>query len=447
MDGSSGAETGFKGESETKTGVLRPRVRLSSDWKGQAAGVPETDDAYAASWTGFLAEREALNLKAQETNRYLDGFALFDLFQRKLSRTIQPKSLAADNQTIDKRTLAELFLDARFLGSFISKNKVGGSDLDNVGEAIMTHSLKDDQPQAELEIGPNFKIDVTQAKQLATWVKKDSVIDRDFDVDPQQIKDALEVAKGLEHELRNPITIIDGYLEMILDENYPMSEEDTGLFIQDIRGNLAKLKRTAETVGMVFRDGEVELINPRVTRYQDFQTSFVETCQKDLQDAGIEVEIRAPGAMDGDMAVICDRKNVESALQVNSDNIVGEKRKELPNNITQVRFTTKMVEEAGRKFLDLFIIDNGVGFPENSDFIDAETNTGMPKYGATTKAKQTGSGSGTGLPLWADRLKKTRGLLTYHNCQGKVLPAGLSKEAGDVFDHGGIVRIRFPLIT
>lgn len=96
------------------------------------------------------------------------------------------------------------------------------------------------------------------------------------------------------HEMRTPLTVIDGYVEGMIDGILPTSATELGLLSDEVR----RLRRLAEDLSMLSRtdEGRLDLVVARVDLAQ-LAGRTVDRMRPQAQDAGLTLTVEADAAL------------------------------------------------------------------------------------------------------------------------------------------------------
>jgi histidine kinase len=95
------------------------------------------------------------------------------------------------------------------------------------------------------------------------------------------------------HEMRTPLTVVDGYVEGMIDGVLPADDETLGL----VSGEMRRLRRLADDLSSLSRAEEGRLdLTLRETDLCEVVRQAAERLRPQAEDAGVELRVTVPGA-------------------------------------------------------------------------------------------------------------------------------------------------------
>lgn len=428
--------TGFpnsEGAAIPEAAIIKPIVWPNLELSPNPLGIPETDEAYSS----LEAERKAIEINLKRDT----GRDIFETFNKiKVYRDVsclvsmyaafyKDLSLASQDLTTEpgKEKFNQFKKDTDFLNEVINMG-----DEFSLDRLIQMKNQKNDASKTEQ------KSEIS----IPVWVDDKFLKREDFQVTPQSLPIMLTIMSSIAHDFKAPLTRIFNYMQFI-EHDMQMNNSFLPADLINIDRGIKILAILQKRYGLIFHDGQFEpiqlsLIHPFFLVI-NFNKQIMETqLANTLADKGINVKVLADMEQLEKSSIEIDQERVASLLTNCVINVMEEKTKkgvDIKNIVFIVRPTTD------GKYIDVFVMDDGDGFPESADFVNSQTNSGIPKIGMTTKQDKGGEGKGLGEN--AELAKKFGCEVTIHNGSKEPLPEGLTRQETL---KGGIVRMRFPTI-
>lgn len=207
-------------------------------------------------------------------------------------------------------------------------------------------------------------------------------------VQTEKLASVGRLSAGIAHEIGNPITIIQGYLDLLKD---PQTNEETR------REYLARTESEIDRVSSIIRQ-LLNLSRPIGDRYS---LVFVHQIIRDISDmccyqpmfSDITVSLELEAETDGVLADADQLRQVFLNLMINAADAMTVSRDSISGQLTiqtQVIDSERATEPAAAKSIRIAFIDNGPGVPESllTDIFDPFFTT-----------KDPGKGTGLGLSV------------------------------------------------
>jgi histidine kinase len=205
------------------------------------------------------------------------------------------------------------------------------------------------------------------------------------------------------HEMRTPLTVIDGYVEGMIDKVLPMDTESLGHVGEESR----RLRRLADDLSALSRaeEGRLQLAPARVDLRQ-VVTSAAERLRPQIQDAGLTLQVEA-----GPRPLMVDA-DADRIGQVVT-NLVGNAIRATPEGGSVV------VSCAGAgSWVDIAVTDTGVGLAP------ADLPRVFERFYRVRARTNPANDSGTGIGLTI-----SRGIVRAHGGELTAASEGLDKGA------------------
>jgi two-component system sensor histidine kinase/response regulator len=153
---------------------------------------------------------------------------------------------------------------------------------------------------------------------------------------------------SVSHDLRGPLHVIDGYVEMLEEMLGPGMNPEGKKYLQRIHGSVQQMANITEDLLRLSRLGRQQL-NVKLTNLDDIVRPILADCQKVIQGRRIEWEI-------GNLPEVnCDQGLIKQVFA----NLIS-------NAVKYTRLRENAVIEVGQTEIDeetvIFVRDNGAGF-------------------------------------------------------------------------------------
>ena len=191
-----------------------------------------------------------------------------------------------------------------------------------------------------------------------------------------------ELIANVSHDLRTPLTIMQGYIETLLMKNEDLTSKERKQYLQTMLGSSEGL---AQLVAQLFEYSKLEAKQIQPNKEPFILSELVQDILQKYQILAKEKEIQLSLEIEGRMTpVLADVMLIKRVIQNLLDNAL---------KFTPARGEIKIALKPVEKHIEVRVIDTGRGIPKNEQaFI-------FNRYHKATKDKNNKMGAGLGLAI------------------------------------------------
>ncbi|KAB2641136.1 MAG: PAS domain-containing protein [Verrucomicrobia bacterium] len=343
----------------------------------------------------------ARNERDSLLNAFPDAFLIADAHGLIQHCNQAAMALLGPSPFID-RTVLEVLRDARLATPYLECRNTGEPN------AAQIHLPSEAAPGRDHSPGSGDSVWLVDAAPVlqATGAPHVRILLRDLSAEHQLEQIRKDFVANASHELRTPITLVDGYLETFLDAPEMLDERPAALRILGImRKHTGRITRIIEDMLLISR---MESGDASTLRMEDFQLT---ECVHDIierlepliraQNATLAVQFHDPGiSLHGDRFYWTQIlfNLIENALKQN----------------LQPGLQVRILSEACGEGLRLAVVDNGIGIPAADLPFIFKRFYRVEKHHSQNQIK----GTGLGLSIVKRAIEAHDGSITCHSAPG-----------------------------
>lgn len=230
----------------------------------------------------------------------------------------------------------------------------------------------------------------TKSDQINS-LKDDVQVQNDYLNDLNNTKNKL--FKIIAHDLKNPLSSIEAFTDMMLQKDDEYDQEDQVIFLNVIKESATKASEILNDVLVWAIDEEKPLVNKKL-----FIHKLVQEELKLLEIQALQKEIHIDNQVAAGLSVLTDKNKVATIIR----NLIANAIK-----FSHPKGTILISGEQGPKFLKITVKDNGIGIAA-----EAMQNLFIVDYKKSKLGTSHEEGTGLGLVLCKDFVEKLGGRIT-----------------------------------